>query len=70
MELFRKPLIWMGLYAQSLPDGEDLEQKRELSAVFLAHFSREQSLVILDHVEQGTLGFDVFGREGMMGAHP
>lgn len=70
MKLFGKSFVRVGLYAEGFSDGENLEQKRESCAVSLAHLRRDQGEIVLDHVEQGALGFEVFGREGGMGAHP
>lgn len=51
MELLRELLVGVGLYTESLSNGEDLEEERKFATVSLTDFCRDQSLVVLDHVE-------------------
>ena len=70
VELPGKLLVGMGLDAERLVDGEDLEQEWELATVTFCDLGGHESLVNLDHVEQRPLGFEIFRRELGMRAHP
>ncbi len=60
MELLGQLLVGVGLNAQRLAHGEYLEQEWKTAAISLADFGRQESLVILDEIEEGALGLDVF----------
>lgn len=60
MKLLGQLLVGVGLNAQRLAHGEHLEQEWKAAAISLADRGREKSLVILDEVEEGALGLDVF----------
>ena len=62
MELLGQLLVGVGLDAQGLANGEHLEEKGQSSAIALTDFRRHQGLVILDEIEEGSLGLDILGR--------
>lgn len=70
MKLYGQLFIWVGLDAESLLNGKDFEKEWQLAIVFLGDFSRHQSLVILNHVQERSAGPQVFRRERGMSAHP
>lgn len=57
--MLRKLLVWMGLDAQRLADGQDFEQEGELFAIFIADLGRHESFVVLNDVEERTLSLDI-----------
>jgi len=57
MQLLGKLLVWMRLDAQSLVDGQDLEQERQPVLILLGDLGRQQSLVFLYKFEEASLGF-------------
>lgn len=70
MELLRKLLVGMGLDAERFTDGKHLEQEWESASKSFADIRRQQGLVILNHVEEGTLGLHIFRGKRRVCAHP
>ena len=70
MELFSELLVGMRLYAQGLVDGQNLEQEWQLVLIALSNVCREQSLVVLDQVEECSFCLEVLGGKRGVSAHP
>lgn len=70
MELLSKLLVGMGLDAQGLADGENLEEEGKSAAIALTDFGRQKSLVILDEIEEGTLGLNILRGQRGVSTHP
>lgn len=70
MELLGKLLVRVRLDAQRLVDRKNLEQEWQLVLIALCDFGGQKSLVLLDEIEESSLGLEVFGRERGVSAHP
>lgn len=70
MKLLCKLLVGVGLDAERFPNGKHLEQKWEFASKPLADFCRQQGLVVLNQVEEGTLRLNILRGKRRMRAHP
>lgn len=63
VQLLSKLLVWVGLDAQGLANGEDLEQEGQLVSKSLCDCGAKKLLVILDELNQGALCLKILGGE-------
>ena len=70
VQLLCELLVRVGLDAQRLANGEDLEQEGEPVLIALGNIGGEKRLVFLDEIEKRALGLKVLrGKRGVC-AHP
>lgn len=70
MQLLSKLLVRVSLNAQSLVDGQDLEEEGEFVTKFFGDGLGEKGLVVGEEVEEGSAGGDIARGVRGVSAHP
>lgn len=70
MELLGQFLVGVSLDGESFVDGENFEEEWEFVGVFIGDVMAEESLIVLDEIEQCSTSSEIFRWERWMRSHP